>query len=62
MRRHLSVVVVAGWGLLNGLFLAVLAVCGESALVYWLWGGTVLMLELLAVAVATAKHGTTAPV
>jgi hypothetical protein len=49
-------VVVAGWGLLNGVLLAVLAVYGESTLVYWLWGGVVLVLQLAAVAVLLSSR------
>ncbi|WP_413811068.1 hypothetical protein [Streptomyces sp. OE57] len=56
MKRHLSVVVVAGWGLLNGVLLAVLAVYGESAMVFWLWGGVVVLLELAAVAVLASSR------
>jgi hypothetical protein len=59
VKRHLSAVVVAGWGLLNGVLLAVLAVYGESALVFWMWGGVVLLLELAAVAVLVSSR--TAP-
>ncbi|MFC9284488.1 hypothetical protein [Streptomyces collinus] len=50
MKRRLPALVVAGWVLVNGPFLAVLAIHGESAPVYWLWGGAVLVLELFAVA------------
>ncbi|MEU0007301.1 hypothetical protein ABZ079_24230 [Streptomyces sp. NPDC006314] len=59
MKRHLPAAVVAGWGLLNGVLLAVLAVYGESAMVYWLWGGVVLVLELAALAVLSSSR--TAP-
>ncbi|MEU3254856.1 hypothetical protein [Streptomyces sp. NPDC006997] len=48
MRRHQSAVVVAGWALLNAVLLTVLAVYGENTLVYWLWGGVVLLLALTA--------------
>ena len=58
MKRHLSFVVVAGWGVLNGVLLVVLAVYGESSMVYWLWGGAVVLLELAAVAVlASSRSG-----
>ncbi|MBL1082577.1 hypothetical protein JK359_11390 [Streptomyces actinomycinicus] len=56
MKRHLSAWVVAGWGLLNGLLLAVLAVYGESTLVYWLWGAVVLLLELAALVVLSSSR------
>ncbi|WP_199572659.1 hypothetical protein [Streptomyces murinus] len=56
MKRHLSAAVVAGWGLLNGLLLAVLAVYGESALVYWLWGSVVLILQLAALTVLLSSR------
>ncbi|MFF5471650.1 hypothetical protein [Streptomyces achromogenes] len=56
MRRHPSAVVVAGWALLNGVLLAVLAVYGESPLVYWLWGGVVLVLALAAGAVLLSSR------
>ncbi|MEU0218812.1 hypothetical protein ABZ281_28595 [Streptomyces sp. NPDC006265] len=48
MRRHVSFLVVAGWGGLNAVLLSVLAVYGENSLVFWLWGGVVALLELLA--------------
>ncbi|MGV9566711.1 hypothetical protein [Streptomyces sp. NPDC003480] len=51
MKRHVSFLVVAGWGLLNGVLLAILAVYGESSMVYWLWGGAVALLELAALLV-----------
>lgn len=51
MTRHPAFVVVAAWGLFNGVLLAVLAMYGESSLVYWLWGGVVALLELAALAV-----------
>ncbi|MFF5438163.1 hypothetical protein [Streptomyces achromogenes] len=56
MRRHPSAVVVAGWALLNGVLLAVLAVYGKSPLVYWLWGGVVLVLALAAGAVLLSSR------
>ncbi|MFI6356243.1 hypothetical protein ACIBJF_27030 [Streptomyces sp. NPDC050743] len=56
MKRHLPAAVVACWGLLNGVLLAVLAVYGESALVYWLWGAVVLVLQLAAVAVLLSSR------
>ncbi|WP_069813177.1 hypothetical protein [Streptomyces sp. TP-A0874] len=56
MRRHLSAVVVAGWGALNGLLLTVLGIYGESSLVFWLWGGTVALLELAAVFVLLSSR------
>ncbi|MGW1982392.1 hypothetical protein ACWCPJ_08030 [Streptomyces collinus] len=51
VKRRLPALVVACWGLINGPFLVVLAVRGESALLHRLWGGAVLVLELFAVAV-----------
>ncbi|MBV7697817.1 hypothetical protein [Streptomyces sp. TRM70350] len=58
MKRHLPFVVVAGWGVLNGVLLAVLAVYGEDPMVFWLWGGVVVLLELAAVAVlASSRSG-----
>ncbi|GEC05351.1 hypothetical protein SSP24_30060 [Streptomyces spinoverrucosus] len=54
MKRHLPFVVVAGWGALNGVLLAVLAVYGESSMVFWLWGGAVVLLALVALAVLAA--------
>ncbi len=59
MRRHLSAALVAGWGLLNGVLLAVLAVYGESPMVYWLWGVVVVLLQLTALAVLLSSR--TAP-
>ncbi|MFJ7149133.1 hypothetical protein ACIQVT_13165 [Streptomyces sp. NPDC100445] len=56
MRRHLPFVVVAGWGVLNALLLAVLTVYGESAMVYWLWGGAVLGIELAALLVLLSSR------
>ncbi|MFF7238096.1 hypothetical protein [Streptomyces collinus] len=56
VKRHLPALVVAGWGLVNGPFLAVLAIRGESALFYRLWGGAVLVLELFAVAVLLSSR------
>ncbi|MGW7689646.1 hypothetical protein ACWGMA_12330 [Streptomyces asiaticus] len=47
--------VAALWGLANGVLLAVLAVYGESALVYWLWGSVVVLLEVAALAVLAAS-------
>ncbi|AGS67593.1 hypothetical protein [Streptomyces collinus] len=49
VKRRLPALVVACWGLINGPFLVVLAVRGESALFHRLWGGAVLVLELIAV-------------
>ncbi|MEU1785795.1 hypothetical protein ABZ553_07895 [Streptomyces sparsogenes] len=58
MKRHLSFVVVAGWGLLNGVLLTVLAVYGENTLTYWLWGGVVVLLELAAgLVLASSRSG-----
>ncbi|MBX9394437.1 hypothetical protein K4749_12710 [Streptomyces sp. TRM72054] len=58
MKRHPSVVVVAGWAVLNGILLAVLAVYGENTLVFWLWGSVVVLLALVAVAVlASSRSG-----
>ncbi|MEV0688898.1 hypothetical protein [Streptomyces sp. NPDC050388] len=51
MKRHLSVLVVAGWAGLNGVLLAVLGIYGESSLVFWLWGSVGLLLGLAAVLV-----------
>ncbi|MBP0456842.1 hypothetical protein [Streptomyces montanisoli] len=48
MNKHLAYGVVAFWGLLNGLSLSVLAIYGEASMVYWLWGGVVALLELVA--------------
>ncbi|MEV5175476.1 hypothetical protein AB0L10_31345 [Streptomyces flaveolus] len=59
MRRHLPAALVAGWGLFNGVLLAVLAVYGESPMVYWLWGGVVVLLQLAALAVLLSSR--TAP-
>lgn len=59
MRRHLPAALVAGWGLCNGVLLAVLAVYGESPMVYWLWGGVVVLLQLAALAVLLSSR--TAP-
>jgi hypothetical protein len=56
VKRHLPVVVVAGWGLLNGVLLAVLAVYRESSLTYWLWGSVVLLLQIAAVAVLLSSR------
>jgi hypothetical protein len=50
--------VVAGWGGLNAVLLAVLAIYGESSLVFWLWGGVVVLVELAALAVlASSRSG-----
>ncbi|MFG2681145.1 hypothetical protein [Streptomyces sp. NPDC048392] len=58
MKRLVSFTVVAGWGGLNAVLLTVLAVYGESALVFWLWGGVVVLLELTALAVfASSRRG-----
>ncbi len=56
MKRHLSFVVVAGWGVLNALLLALLVVYGENTLVYWLWGGVVVLLELAALLVLASSR------
>ncbi|MEU6095096.1 hypothetical protein [Streptomyces sp. NPDC047079] len=56
MKRHLSFVVVAGWGLLNVALLAILAVYGESSLVFWLWGGAVALLGLAALLVLASSR------
>ena len=59
MKRHVSFLVVAGWGGLNAVLLAVLAIYGENALVFWLWGGVVVLLELVGLAVlASSRSGT----
>ncbi|PZH04838.1 hypothetical protein C1I97_19095 [Streptomyces sp. NTH33] len=58
MKRHLSALVVAGWGALNGVLLAVLGIYGESSLVFWLWGSVVALLGLAALAVlASSRSG-----
>jgi hypothetical protein len=51
VKRHAAAIMVAGWGLLNGVLLAVLAVYGETGLVYWLWGSVVALLEFAALLV-----------
>ncbi|MER7895771.1 hypothetical protein ACWD0Z_11340 [Streptomyces sp. NPDC003007] len=56
MKRHLSFVVVAGWGLLNALLLTVLVVYGENTMVYWLWGSVVVVLELAALLVLASSR------
>jgi hypothetical protein len=56
VKRHLPFVVVGGWGLLNGVLLAVLGIYGESSLVFWLWGGVVVLLELAAVLVLASSR------
>ncbi|MER6979114.1 hypothetical protein ABT317_19505, partial [Streptomyces carpinensis] len=56
MKRHLPYVVVAGWGALNGLLLAVLGIYGESSLVFWLYGGVVALLEVAALAVLASSR------
>ncbi|MFH9085812.1 hypothetical protein [Streptomyces sp. NPDC017673] len=59
MKRHLTAVLVAGWGALNGLLLVVLAVYRENVMTYWLWGGVVLVLELFALAVLASSRART---
>lgn len=56
MRRHAAVLVVAGWGAFNGVLLAVLAVYGEQGLVYWLWGGVVVLVGVAALLVLRSSH------
>jgi hypothetical protein len=57
LRRHPAFLVVAGWGLLNGVLLAILAVYGERGpVVYWLWGGVVALLEAAALLVLFSSH------
>lgn len=56
MKRHLPVVIVAGWGLLNAVLLGVLAIYRESSLTYWLWGSVVLLLELAALLVLLSSR------
>ncbi|MFE1751591.1 hypothetical protein [Streptomyces anandii] len=56
LKRQLPYVVVAGWGALNGVLLAVLGIYGESSLVFWLWGGVVVLLELAALAVLVSSR------
>lgn len=56
MRRHLPAVLVAGWGVLNGLLLVVLAIYRENTMTYWLWGGVVLVLQLFALAVLVSSR------
>ncbi|GGW15888.1 hypothetical protein GCM10018980_51050 [Streptomyces capoamus] len=59
MKRHLPAVLVAGWGVLNGLLLVVLAVYRENSMTYWLWGGVVLVVELAALAVLVSSRAGT---
>ena len=47
---------VAGWGLFNGVLLAVLAVYGESSLVFWLWGSVAGLLEVAALLVLLSSE------
>jgi hypothetical protein len=54
--RHPAFWVIAGWALSNGVLLAVLAVYGESSLVYWLWGGVTVLLGLTALAVLLSSR------
>lgn len=56
MKRHLPFWIVAGWGGLNAVLLAVLAIYGESSLTYWLWGGSVAGLELAALFVLLSSR------
>ncbi|MFA3879470.1 hypothetical protein ABS735_38515 [Streptomyces sp. MMCC 100] len=56
MKRHPAFVIVAGWGGLNAVLLAVLAVYGESSLTYWLWGASVAGLELVALLVLLSSR------
>jgi archaellum biogenesis protein FlaJ (TadC family) len=56
VKRHLPAVVVAGWGGLNGLLLAVLAIYGEDPMTYWLWGSVVVLLQLAAVLVLVSSR------
>ncbi|ELS50894.1 hypothetical protein [Streptomyces viridochromogenes] len=58
MKRHVSFLVVAAWGALNAVLLAVLAIYGENPLVFWLWGSVVALLVLFALAVlASSRSG-----
>lgn len=59
MKRHLPAVLVAGWGVLNGLLLVVLAVYRENSMTYWLWGGVVLVVELAALSVLVSSRAGT---
>ncbi|WP_268221216.1 hypothetical protein [Streptomyces sp. EMB24] len=56
MKRHPAFLVVAGWGGLNAVLLAVLALYGESSLTYWLWGASVAGLELAALLVYVSSR------
>ncbi|MFI0167522.1 hypothetical protein [Streptomyces sp. NPDC017095] len=56
MKRHPAFLVVAGWGGLNAVLLAVLVLYGESALTYWLWGASVAGLELAALLVLVSSR------
>lgn len=56
MKRHLSFAVVAGWGLLNALLLAVLVIYGENTMTYWLWGAVVVLLEVAALLVLASSR------
>ena len=56
MKRHAAAVVVAGWGLSNGVLLTVLAVYGEASLVYGLWGSVAGLLEVAALLVLLSSR------
>ncbi|MFJ8781825.1 hypothetical protein [Streptomyces sp. NPDC102476] len=56
MKRHPAFAVVAGWGGLNALLLAVLVLYGENSMTYWLWGASVAMVELAALLVLVSSR------
>ncbi|MER6091001.1 hypothetical protein [Streptomyces bluensis] len=56
MKRLPAFVVVAGWALFNGLLLAVLGIYGEQDLVFWLWGGVVVLLGMTALLVLVSSR------
>lgn len=55
-RRHPAYLVVAGWGLANGVLFVVLVIYGESSFVLWLFGAVAAFLELVAMVVLISSR------
>lgn len=55
MKRRLAYLVVAGWGLFNGLLVGVLAAYGGTPTELWLYAGVAGIIEIWAVAVLVSE-------
>jgi hypothetical protein len=56
VKRRAAYLVVAGWGLFNGLLVGILAAYGGTPTELWLYAGVAGIVELWALAVLVSEH------